>query len=119
MMALLIRKYLDLPPCWKVYRRGMEIVLQYFDGCPNWKIAEERLDEIVVERPDITVTRHLVETFDQAERVGFHGSPSFLIDGVDPFADPDAGVGLACRIYRTPDGPAGAPTLEQLRAAIA
>lgn len=97
----------------------MEIVLQYFDGCPNWKVAEERLDVIAAERPDIAVTRQLVETFDEAERVGFHGSPSILIDGVDPFADPDAGVGLACRIYRTPDGPAGAPTLEQLRAAIA
>jgi len=55
--------------------------------------------------------RHLVETFDEAERVGFHGSPSILIDGVDPFADAGAGagIGLACRINQTPDGPAGAP----------
>lgn len=97
----------------------MEITLQYFDGCPNWKVADERLAEIAAERPDVTVTRHLVETFDEAERVGFHGSPSVLVDGVDPFADAGAGVGLACRIYQTPDGPAGAPTLEQLRAATA
>lgn len=97
----------------------MEIVLQYFDGCPSWKIAQERLDAIAAERPGITVTRRLVEMVDQAERVGFHGSPSILIDGVDPFAAPDAGVGLACRIYQTPDGRAGAPTLEQLRAAVA
>lgn len=97
----------------------MEIVLQYFDGCPNWKVTQERLDVIAAERPHTTVTRQLVETLDQAERVGFHGSPSILIDGQDPFADPDTGVGLACRIYRTPDGPAGAPTLEQLRVAVA
>jgi hypothetical protein len=97
----------------------MEITLLYFDGCPNWKVAQERLDVLAAERPDITVTRRLVETFDQAERVGFHGSPSILVDGADPFADADAGVGLACRIYRTPNGPAGAPTLEQLRAAAA
>lgn len=99
----------------------MEIILQYFDGCPNWEVAEERLAVIAAERPDVTVTRHLVETFDEAERVGFHGSPSILIEGVDPFANAnaDAGVGLACRIYQTPDGPAGAPTLEQLRAAVA
>jgi hypothetical protein len=96
----------------------MEIVLQYFDGCPNWKVTQKHLDVIMAERPGIAVTPQLVETFDDAERVGFHGSPSILIDGVDPFADPDAGVGLACRIYQTPEGPAGSPTLEQLREAI-
>ncbi|MGE3192565.1 MAG: thioredoxin family protein [Dehalococcoidia bacterium] len=96
----------------------MEIVLQYFDGCPNWKVAQERLDLITAERPDIVVSRQLVETFDHAEQLGFHGSPSIIIDGSDPFADAGAVVGLACRIYRTPDGPAGAPTLEQLRAAV-
>ncbi|GAB3662702.1 hypothetical protein GCM10027596_24730 [Nocardioides korecus] len=97
----------------------MDIALLYFDDCPNWKIADERLAAIAAERPDLTVSRHLVDTIDEAERVGFHGSPSILVDGVDVFAEPDAGVGLSCRVYRTPDGPAGAPTLEQLRAAFA
>ena len=64
------------------------------------------------------VHSHLVETLEEAERVGFHGSPSILVDGVDVFAEPDAGVGLSCRVFRTPDGLAGAPTLEQLRAAV-
>ncbi len=95
----------------------MEITLLYFDGCPSWKIAEERLAVIAAETPEVTVTRHPVETVDEAERVGFHGSPSILIDGVDPFAG--AGIGLACRIYQTPQGLAGSPTLEQLRAAVA
>lgn len=97
----------------------MEIQLQYFDGCPHWRVADERLAVIAAERPDITVTRHLVLTNEEAERAGFHGSPTILIDGVDPFAGMDAGVGMACRVYQTPDGPSGAPTLEQLRAAVA
>ena len=97
----------------------MDIALLYFDDCPNWKIADERLAAIVAERPDLTVTRHLVETLEEAERVGFHGSPSILVDGVDVFAEPDDGVGLSCRVYRTPDGLEGAPTVEQLRAALA
>ncbi len=37
----------------------------------------------------------------------------------DLFAGSDAPVGLSCRIYQTPDGPAGSPTLDQLRAALA
>ncbi|HXH78738.1 hypothetical protein [Nocardioides sp.] len=60
----------------------------------------------------------MVDTIEEAERVGFHGSPSILVDGVDAFAEPGDGVGLSCRIYRTPDGLAGAPTIEQLRAAL-
>lgn len=96
----------------------MDIALLYFDGCPNWKVIDQRLTEIAAERPDIVVTRHQVDTIEEAERVGFHGSPSILVNGVDAFAAGDAGIGLACRVYTTPDGPAGAPTLEQLRAAI-
>ncbi len=45
-------------------------------------------------------------------------SPTVLIDGVDPFADPDAPVGLSCRVYRTAGGVEGSPTLEQLRLAV-
>ena len=97
----------------------MDITLLYFDDCPNWRIADERLSVIAAERADLQVTRHLVDTPEEAERVGFHGSPSILVDGVDLFAEPDAGVGLSCRVYRTPDGLAGAPTVEQLRAALA
>ena len=97
----------------------MDITLLYFDDCPNWRVAEERLAAIAAERADLKVTRHLVDTLEEAERVGFHGSPSILVDGVDVFAEPGAGVGLSCRVYRTPDGLAGAPTLEQLRAALA
>lgn len=97
----------------------MDIALLYFDDCPNWKIADDRLAAIAAERCDLTVSRHLVDTLEEAERVGFHGSPSILVDGIDVFAEPDDGVGLSCRVYRTPDGPAGAPTIEQLRAALA
>ncbi len=96
----------------------MEITLQYFDGCPNWKLADERLASLAAGRPDVVVTRQIVDTDEEAERVGFHGSPSILVNGVDVFAAKGAPIGLACRRYLTPDGAAGAPTLEQLRAAV-
>ena len=97
----------------------MDITLLYFEDCPNWKVADERLTAIAAERDDITVTRHLVETPAEAERTRFHGSPSILVDGVDVFAAPGAEVGLSCRRYLTPDGYQGAPTLAQLRAVLA
>lgn len=90
----------------------------YFDGCPNWSIAAERLAAIAQDRSDLTVTRRLVETSEDAEEIGFRGSPSILINGTDLFPDPTVPVGLSCRLYATPDGLAGSPTLDQLRAAI-
>ncbi len=97
----------------------MDITLLYFEDCPNWKAAEARLTVLATERPDITVTHQLVETPEQAERVGLLGSPSIQVDGVDVFAEPGARVGLSCRRYPTAQGYQGAPTLEQLREVLA
>lgn len=96
----------------------MEITLLYFDGCPSWQAADERLTVLTAERPGVTVMRRVVDTPEEAERTGFLGSPSILVDGVDAFAEPGAQVGLTCRRYPTPDGYDGAPTLEQLRAVL-
>lgn len=97
----------------------MDVTLLYFDDCPNWHEADEHLRALALEQPELRVTRQVVETPEEAERTQFRGSPSILVDGVDPFSDDDAPVGLSCRVYQTPDGPAGSPTLDQLRAALA
>ena len=96
----------------------MEIILQYFNGCPNWEVLDQRLAEVVNDRSDVRVIRQLVETPEDAVRLGFHGSPTVLVDGIDPFADERTHVGLACRMFRTPAGIAGSPTVEQLREAM-
>ncbi len=97
----------------------MQITLQYFDGCPNWKVLDRRIHDLVDGDPDTTVTRQQVQTVQDAVRLAFHGSPTILIDGLDPFADGDAPIGLACRVFPTPAGLSGAPSKEQLQAAIA
>lgn len=97
----------------------MDVTLLYFEGCPNWEIAEEHLRVLAAERSDLSVTRALVTSVVEAERVGFLGSPSIQVDGVDVFAGPGNQVGLTCRRYVTPDGVAGAPTVDQLRTVLA
>ena len=97
----------------------MDVTLLYFDDCPNWPVANAHLDVLLLEHPEMSITRHVVDTPEEAERTRFRGSPSFLINGVDPFAEPDDPVGLSCRVYQTPDGPAGSPTLDQLRNVLA
>jgi len=48
----------------------------------------------------------------------FAGSPTIYADGIDLFPTGDDGGALACRIYRTPAGLTGSPTVEQLVDAI-
>ena len=97
----------------------MKITLQYFDGCPNWKTTDTRLQKLVeTGLVEAEVDYQLIDTIHAAEQRQFHGSPTVLIDGIDPFADDDTPVGLACRVYQTEQGPAGSPTLHQLEQAI-
>ena len=54
------------------------------------------------------------ETIEDAERFKFTGSPTILIGGRDPFPRPGMAPALACRLYSTPEGLAGSPTVDQL-----
>lgn len=96
----------------------MEITLQYFDDCPNWETIDGHLRTLSIEGLDATVRHEVIDTYEVAMARGFCGSPTLLIDGVDPFTDRKAMIGLACRVYLTQHGPAGSPTIEQLRTAI-
>lgn len=98
----------------------MDVALLYFDGCPHWTVMAQRvdvaLDQLGLENQ--VVRRVLVQTPEDAERLGFAGSPTILVDGADPFANGSERPGFACRVYRTPDGPAGSPTVDQLVAVL-
>ena len=92
----------------------MKVELFYFDGCPNWTVADQRLSEALTRLGlDVTVERRRVTTPTQADEVGFTGSPTIRIDDRDPFASGEEQVGLACRVYATPTGLAGSPTVQQ------
>lgn len=92
----------------------MDVTLLYFDGCPSWRTTDRRLRELADEL-GFDLDYRKVETPEAAQQLSFRGSPTVLVDGRDPFAQGDEPVGLSCRIYQTPDGPAASPTLEQLR----
>jgi hypothetical protein len=94
----------------------MGVSLLYSDGCPHRTVAVQRLGAALAEvgRGDDSVRHVLVETSEDAERLGFIGSPTILVDGKDPFAAGNEQPALACRVFNTPDGLAGSPTVEQL-----
>ncbi len=92
----------------------MIVTVVYFEGCPHWRTADERL-RALADECGFDVDRRIIDTPEGAARTGFRGSPTILVDGLDPFQSGDEPVGLSCRMYDTPDGPAGAPTVAQLR----
>ena len=98
----------------------MRITLSYFDGCPNWQIAYERLTQALATtgHKDLVIELVPVTSEEEAVAVGFAGSPTIYIDGVDPFAEETPRSGLSCRLYRTPESVGGAPSLDQLVASL-
>jgi hypothetical protein len=98
----------------------MRIELLYVDGCPHRGVADARIRAALeaVGMGELGIEHVLVSGQDEAEALGFLGSPSVRIDGADPFAEPGASVALACRLYRTTTGPEGAPSVDQLVRAL-
>lgn len=91
-----------------------EVTLLYFDGCPSWQTTDAHL-RVLADELGVTVRYQKIDTADAAERWEFRGSPTVLVDGKDLFAPDDQPVGLSCRVYQTPEGPVGSPSLEELR----
>jgi hypothetical protein len=98
----------------------VKVELLVVDACPNEAPARDTLRRVLdragVNVPIATV---VITDDDQAQRYGFHGSPSFHIDGQDVFPLPGARPGVACRVYPTSAGLRGVPDDEALAAAVA
>ena len=97
----------------------MKLLLLHVPDCPNTAVLESRLVPILASRPDIHVTREIITTDDQARRREMAGSPTLLLDGIDPFARPGQQPSLSCRRYPGDDGrPGPAPSEQQLLTAL-
>ncbi|MGN9847188.1 thioredoxin family protein [Nonomuraea sp. H19] len=82
--------------------------------CPNAPLVRERITEALQGRA-VPVEWIEAHDADEAIRQGMTGSPTLLLDGVDPFAHDGAVPSLSCRLYRHADGTAdGAPTVADL-----
>ena len=94
----------------------MQIELLYFDGCPSWEDGLNNL-EAALKEEDITssVERIKVDDDEEANRLRFLGSPSFRVNGQDLWHEERDTYSLSCRVYPTPDGIKGYPTMAMLR----
>ena len=98
----------------------MELTLLTVPTCPNAAAFEEQLAAVLAGHPGAVVHRREVTDDAEAAQAGMHGSPTLLIDGVDPFAGPGEAPSLSCRLYRDAAGrPSRAPSAAALRQALA
>lgn len=75
------------------------VELLYFDGCPSYQRVWQELFEVIEEaRLDACVRPVLVTTSDEAQALGFPGSPSVRVNGVDLEGYQGDGA-LSCRVY--------------------
>lgn len=98
----------------------MDVELLVIPGCPGSDAAaallRRGLDDIGLAGTPFTV--RIIDSDEVARARGFAGSPAFVVDGVDLFDTGSEGGALACRVYRTADGPRNVPALGPLRKAL-
>ena len=66
----------------------MHLTVLAVPGCANAPVLEDRLAAVVGGRAGVSLSHQVISDEDEAARWGMHGSPTLLIDGVDPFAEP-------------------------------
>jgi hypothetical protein len=94
----------------------MKIEILYLDGCPSWENGLKNL-ETALQEENLTAAVEMVKVTDDegATRLKFLGSPHFRVDGQDLWPEERQIYSLSCRVYPTPEGIKGFPTVAMLR----
>ena len=94
----------------------MKIEILYFDGCPSWEDGLKNL-EAALQEEGLPASVEMVNVMDDdnAVRLKFLGSPHFRVDGQDLWSEERENYSLSCRVYPTPEGVKGFPTVAMLK----
>ncbi|MGA2512636.1 MAG: hypothetical protein ABSG37_03355 [Candidatus Limnocylindrales bacterium] len=98
----------------------LRVELLAVEDCPHLEQARRDLESVlgkgIIEVPIQLV---FVTGADDAEFLGFQGSPTIRVNGDDVVAQPELPIAFGCRVYRDADGRArGSPPIESIRAAV-
>jgi hypothetical protein len=100
----------------------VKVEILYFKGCPNHHpVVEQVRQALRFERMDMSVDEVEVTDSEMAQKLGFLGSPSVRIDGLD--IEPEARglqtFGFGCRTYPDSQGHrSGLPSIRLIRRAL-
>jgi hypothetical protein len=98
----------------------VKVQFLYSEECPSHTEALQRLQKTLEEEGvDVKIEVIRVETFEEAKRYHFPGSPTILIDGhdIDPVNNPE--YAPTCRAYTLEDGRISPlPSIAMIREAV-
>jgi hypothetical protein len=99
----------------------MNIEILYFEGCPNHRPALQRVQN-VLKKEGMCAEISQIQVCDRevAREIGFLGSPSVRINGLDvePTVRNTHDYGMMCRTYVSDAGRDGLPSREMIRQAL-
>jgi hypothetical protein len=98
----------------------LRVELLAVEDCPHLEQARRDLESVlrkgIIETP---IQLIFVASQEDAEFLGFQGSPTIRIQGEDVVPQRELPVALTCRIYRDADGRAlGSPPIEAILGAV-
>jgi len=100
---------------------AIKIEVLYFDGCPNHAAAVKRVREVLREGGvEAEVVEVNVHDEASAREVGFLGSPTVRVNGIDvePSARSSREYGMMCRTYSVEQKREGVPPKDLIHAAL-
>jgi len=100
----------------------MKVEVLYFKGCPNYEAAVAQVRKAVSEEHVSAVVEEVeVRDAAMAQEIGFLGSPTIRVNGLDieEGARADRGFGFGCRTYFASGHRSGIPSIGLIRHALA
>jgi hypothetical protein len=85
----------------------MELEVLAVEDCPHVAEFEERLSAALAGVEGAVIRRRVIADEAEASAAEMHGSPTLLVNGVDPFATPGQPASLSCSLT--------VPSVEELR----
>jgi hypothetical protein len=100
----------------------MKVEVLYFKGCPNYESAVAQVRKAVSEEHVSAVVEEVeVRDAAMAQEIGFLGSPTIRVNGLDieEGARTAVGFGFGCRTYLAAGHRSGIPSISSIRHALA
>lgn len=99
----------------------MKVEVLYFQGCPNHHATVEQVRRALSEERITHIVEEIeVQDDSAAQALGFLGSPSVRVNGLDiePAARVGQRVGFGCRTYLEDGRRSGIPSVDMIRKAL-
>ena len=98
----------------------LRVELLAVEGCPHLERARRDLDAVLRQGIiEVPIQLIFVSGQDDAEFLGFQGSPTIRVNGEDVVPQPELPIALTCRLYLDGDGRTiGSPPVEAIQAAV-